>query len=116
MQDFVSGKTFVRPDLVAALDCGFKFYPEWKGALEVILTFKDCPLIFTEFNLGDLDDDLAVVREAAAATSRELQLCLPPQKNPFCSSKPSRCSDKSGNYRPFSVVYTNDYIAVVKST
>ncbi len=102
------------------------------------MSFPKCPLIFTEFNEGDMEDNLRIVEGVAAAADKKLealkfdlsnelcggglfkimvffqQLCCPPQRNPFSSTKPARCSDKTGNYRPFSVVYTNDYICVVK--
>ena len=35
-------------------------------------------------------------------------------RNPFCSRRPVRCSDKSGNYVKNSVIFSNDYICVVK--
>ena len=38
---------------MAALDCGFKFYPEWRPAIKQFLSCQGCPLIFTEFNQGD---------------------------------------------------------------
>ena len=38
---------------MAALDCGFKFYPEWRPAIKQFLSCEGCPLIFTEFNQGD---------------------------------------------------------------
>ena len=38
---------------MGALDCGFKFYPEWRPAIKQFLSHEGCPLIFTEFNQGD---------------------------------------------------------------
>ena len=72
------------------------------------------PLVFTEFNLPDMEDNLRVVRSAAEETDAKYDVCLEPKRNPFSSTRPSRCSDKTGNYKPNSVVYTNDYICVVK--
>ena len=46
----------------------------------------------------------------------DVSVVMPPQRNPFQSLRPVRCSDKSGNYEPHSVIYTNDFISVVRST
>ena len=52
-QEFVKTKSYSAPDAIAALDCGFKFYPEWRPAIKQFLSHQGCPLIFTEFNQGD---------------------------------------------------------------
>ena len=52
-QEFSKTKSFSAPDAVAALDCGFKFYPEWRPAIKEFLSNEGCPIIFTEFNQGD---------------------------------------------------------------
>lgn len=113
-QDFTGNES--PPDAIAALDCGFKFYPSWRPAIKSMLAFKQCPLIFTEFNLADQEDNLSLVRATAEGQQKALDVCLAPSANPFRGGKPSRCSDKTGNYEPFSVVFTNDFICVVKSS
>jgi len=97
---------------VAALDCGFTFYPQWRGALKAWSRKTKAPLAFTEFNLEDTLLDLKEVKEAV--DQEKLDLVLNPQMNPFSSGKPSRTSDKSGNYKPHSLVYNNKFICVVK--
>ena len=52
-QEFVKTKSYSAPDAIAALDCGFKFYPEWRPAIKEFLSNEGCPVIFTEFNQGD---------------------------------------------------------------
>ncbi len=109
-QNFVKAKSYRAPDAIVTLDCGFKFYPSWSPAIEEFLKQKDCPLIFTEFNEGDQADNLKLIQKIG-----DVEVALVPTRNPFCSRRPVRCSDKSGNYSKYpSVVYTNDYIAVVK--
>ena len=108
-QDYCQNKArFCEPDLAVALDCGFKFYPSWLPALDIILK-KATPLVFTEFTRKDQEDNVALLRNKFKA-----DIVLDVQKNPFCSTRPFRCSDKSGNYEPNSVFYTNDYIAIAK--
>ena len=47
-QDWVHTNRYSAPDLIVALDCGFKFYPTWRPALEAMKTKSpQCPLIFT---------------------------------------------------------------------
>lgn len=109
-QDFAKTKSFREPDAIVALDCGFKFYPSWTPAIKEFLQHSGCPVIFTEFNEGDMKDNLALIERLG-----KVEVSVSPKRNPFCSRRPVRCSDKSGNYSKYpSVVYTNDYIAVVK--
>ena len=69
-------------------------------------------LIFTEFNQKDSEDNLEIVKQE----NDDVQVVMPPQRNPFQSLRPVRCSDRTGNYEPHSVIYTNDFISVVRST
>lgn len=109
-QEFAKTKSYSAPDAVAALDCGFKFYPEWRPAIKEFLGNQDCPIIFTEFNQGDQEDNIALIESLGP-----VEVSVPARRNPFCSRRPVRCSDKSGNYNKYaSVFYTNDYVAVVK--
>ena len=71
-------------------------------------------LIFTEFNEKDCQDNLDIVKKENGGGN--LQIVNPPQRNPFQSLRPVRCSDKSGNYEPHSVIYTNDFISVVRDS
>lgn len=88
------------------------------------------PLIFTEFteqvkSIGinlfqslkyqylfskDTQDNLEIVQRNVDG----VEVSLSPRRNPFSSLRPVRCTDKTGNYKPNSVIYTNDYISVVK--
>jgi hypothetical protein len=58
----------------------------------------------------DAEDNLDIVRRQVEA----VEVVVQPQRNPFTSLRPVRCSDKSGNYKPNSVIFTNDYICVVR--
>lgn len=109
-QDYAKLSTFIKPDVVAALDCGFKFYPSWLKALPLMLQEEGVPLIFTEFNQQDTEDNLELIRRNVDGT----EVCFPPQRNPYSSLRPVRCSDKTGNYKPNSVIFTNDYICIVR--
>jgi len=112
-QDYATNNSYIEPDFVVALDCGFKFYPSWKKAIPHMVRPSGAALIFTEFNEKDCQDNLDIVQKECGGN---LQIINPPQRNPFQSLRPVRCSDKSGNYEPHSVIYTNDFISVVRLT
>ena len=50
-QDYVKTPGYVQPDIVAALDCGFKFYPSWDPCIPHLLPAPGVPCVFTEFTL-----------------------------------------------------------------
>ena len=112
-QDYAANNSYIEPDFVVALDCGFKFYPSWKKANANMVRKNGAALIFTEFTQKDCEDNLELVKSESKA--KDLQVVMPPQRNPFQSLRPVRCSDKTGNYEPHSVIYTNDFICVVRS-
>ena len=107
-QDYIRSRGN-RPDAIVALDCGFKFYPSWQDGIRAMLASKGTPIVFTEFTLEDQRDNLRLVKSLG-----DVEVVVEPSRNPFRSSRSVRCSDKSGNYKPFSVIYTNDYICVAK--
>jgi len=109
-QDYVTTPGYRQPDLVAALDCGFKFYPSWDPCIPHLLPAPGVPCVFTEFTLQDTKDNLQKVESLVD----DVEVCVPPRRNPYCSRRPVRCSDQSGNYIKNSVIFSNDYIAVVK--
>ena len=125
-QNYTKSPSFVAPDVVAALDCGFKFYPTWDASIPSMVPASGVPCVFTEFTLADTKDNLAKVerlvkdvdvtmpcrRLVTVCTSTRFNLSSP--RNPFCSRRPVRCSDKSGNYVKNSVIFSNDYICVVR--
>lgn len=111
-QDYAKNNAYIEPDFVVALDCGFKFYPSWTKAIPEMVRKSGAALIFTEFNQPDAEDNLKIVEKEA----ENVHVVMPPQRNPFQSLRPVRCSDKTGNYEPHSVIYTNDYICVVRGT
>ena len=39
----------VKPDLVAAFNCGFIFYTSWDPSLPPMIKYADVPLVFTEY-------------------------------------------------------------------
>merc|ERR1712038_1836522 len=109
-QNYVNSPSFVQPDVVAALDCGFKFYPSWDASIPSLVPESGAPCVFTEFTLNDTKDNLAKVERLV----KNLDVTMPCRRNPFCSRRPVRCSDKSGNYVKNSVIFSNDYICVVR--
>ena len=40
---------FIRPDIVAVLNCGFIFYSSWDKSIPNLLKYPEVPLIFTEY-------------------------------------------------------------------
>jgi len=109
-QNYTKSPSFVAPDVVAALDCGFKFYPTWDASIPSMVPASGVPCVFTEFTLNDTKDNLAKVERLV----KDLDVTMPCRRNPFCSRRPVRCSDKSGNYVKNSVIFSNDYICVVR--
>jgi len=109
-QNYVCSPGYKVPDIVAALDCGFKFYPSWNPCIPHLLPKKGIPCVFTEFNLQDTKDNLDKVQRLV----NPLEVVVPPRRNPFCSRRPVRCSDKTGNYVQNSVIFSNDYVCVVR--
>merc|ERR1719208_342951 len=85
-QDYNKSSNYNKPDIIAALDCGFKFYPSWDPCIPSLV----------ERLVG------------------EVETVIPPRRNPYCSRRPVRCSDTSGNYKKNSVIFSNDYVCVVK--
>ncbi|XP_023331908.1 uncharacterized protein LOC111704027 [Eurytemora carolleeae] len=109
-QDYVKTPGYVQPDIVAALDCGFKFYPSWDPCIPHLLPAPGVPCVFTEFTLQDTRDNLQKVETLVP----DVEVLIPPRRNPFCSRRPVRCSDKTGNYAKNSVIFSNDYISVIR--
>ena len=111
-QDYAKNNSYIEPDFVVALDCGFKFYPSWTKAIQKMVRTGGAAMIFTEFTLKDQEDNLDIVKR----TVDDVEVVMPPQRNPFQSLRPVRCADRTGNYEKNSVIYTNDFISVVRST
>ncbi|QQP39221.1 Putative LOC101449370, partial [Caligus rogercresseyi] len=107
--DYVSASDYTEPDVVVALDCGFKFYPSWRASLPAMLRPSGAPLIFTEFNLPDTRDNLSLLKSCVPGAVVKIE----PRMNSYSSKRPVRCSDSSENYVPYSVIYTNDYLCAV---
>ncbi len=110
-QSYAKSNQYLEPDFVVALDAGFKFYPSWRDALPHMVRQSGAAMIYTEFNQKDCEDNLDIVKNE---TGDDLQIILAPQRNPFQSLRPVRCSDRTGNYEPHSVIYTNDFICAVR--
>ena len=62
-QDYAKNNSYIEPDFVVALDCGFKFYPSWKKALPQMVRKSGAAMIFTEFNQPDCQDNLDLVQK-----------------------------------------------------
>ena len=111
-QDYAKNNSYIEPDFVVALDCGFKFYPSWTKAIHKMVRKGGAAMIFTEFTQKDCEDNLDIVKREVD----DVETVMPPQRNPFQSLRPVRCADRTGNYEKNSVIYTNDFISVVRST
>ncbi|CAB4069126.1 unnamed protein product [Lepeophtheirus salmonis] len=107
--DYIKKNSFIEPDAVIALDCGFKFYPSWRESLPYMIRPGGAPLIFTEFNITDTKDNLTLLKNIVPNTRTVIE----PRLNAYCSKRPVRCSDSTDNYVPYSVIYTNDYVCAV---
>jgi len=109
-QNYNQSPNYTKPDIIAALDCGFKFYRSWDPCIPQLVDISGAPCVFTEFTLQDTKDNLGIVTKLVD----NVDVVIPPRRNPFCSRRPVRCSDTSGNYVKNSVIFSNDYICVVK--
>jgi len=109
-QEYNKSPSYTTPDIIAALDCGFKFYPSWDPCIPHLLHQSGAPCVFTEFTLQDTKDNLAKVTKLV----EDVDVVIPARRNPFCSRRPVRCSDTSGNYVKNSVIFSNDYVCVVR--
>merc|ERR1712012_1386894 len=109
-QEYCKSAKYSEPDIIAALDCGFKFYPSWDPCIPSLVAKAGVPLVFTEFTLQDTKDNLDKVEKLV----QNVETIIPPRRNPYCSRRPVRCSDTTGNYKKNSVIFSNDYICVVK--
>lgn len=109
--DYVTSPSFTSPSVVAALDCGFKFYSSWDQSIPSLLPNDGAPCVFTEFTLQDTKDNMSKVQKLVA---EDVDVTVPPRRNPYCSRRPVRCSDTSGNYVKNSVIFSNDYVCVVR--
>ena len=53
--------SFIRPDIVAVLNCGFIFYSSWDKSIPYLLKYPEVPLIFTEYYEEDSNLNLQKV-------------------------------------------------------
>lgn len=133
--DFVKSKNYIRPDVVVAFNCGLYRQTGFQGSdswaktlpclLKVTLFFhtnciflnstdtiyflkEGVPLILTAYTAAEAPLDLKRLQEA----SREsLEVLMPPQKNPYRSSRPCR-NFVSEEESP--IIFKNQYITVVR--
>ena len=50
-QNYNQSPSYTKPDIIAALDCGFKFYPSWDPCIPQLVDRSGAPCVFTEFTL-----------------------------------------------------------------
>ena len=74
-QDYHKTSTYNKPDIIAALDCGFKFYPSWDPAIPSLVDPAGAPLVFTEFTLQDTKDNLMKVEKLVG----DVEIITPPR-------------------------------------
>ena len=53
---------FIKPDVVAVLNCGFIFYDSWDKSIPYLLKHPKVPLIFTEYQEQDASSNLTKVK------------------------------------------------------
>ena len=74
-QDYNKSPNYNKPDIIAALDCGFKFYPSWDPCIPSLVEQTGAPLVFTEFTLQDTRDNLSKVEKLVG----EVETVIPPR-------------------------------------
>ena len=100
------------PDVVATLNSGFIFYPSWDASIPVMLRRPGVPLVFTEYYQQDCQLDLEKIQDLV----EDVEVCLEPSANPFCSQLPARIPTGFA-FRRFNrrnVVMSDDFICVVR--
>lgn len=104
-----------KPDVVAALNCGFIFYSSWDPSIPAMIKYPDVPLVFTEYYL---EDAVLNLQKVDSLVDDELTVVLEPTQNPFCSSLPARIPTGFAfrKFKRSSVVLSNDFICILKST
>jgi hypothetical protein len=55
-------KDVQKPDVVAVLNCGFIFYDSWNKTIPYLLRHPNVPLIFTEYQKQDSENNLKKIR------------------------------------------------------
>ncbi|KAI9557473.1 hypothetical protein GHT06_017301 [Daphnia sinensis] len=111
--DFVKSKNYIRPDVVVAFNCGlyrqtgFQGSDSWAKTIPCLLK-EGVPLILTAYTAAEAPLDLKRLQDV----SREpLEILMPPQKNPYRSSRPCR-NFVSEEESP--IIFKNQYITVVR--
>ena len=51
-------RSFIQPDVVGVLNCGFIFYDSWDKSLPYLLKYPEVPLVFTEYYQHDCELNL----------------------------------------------------------
>ena len=74
-QDYHKSANYSKPDIIAALDCGFKFYPSWDPCIPSLVDKSGIPLVFTEFTLQDTKDNLDKVEKLV----ENVETIIPPR-------------------------------------
>ena len=54
-------RSFIQPDVVAVLNCGFIFYDSWDKSIPYLLKYPEIPLVFTEYYQHDCELNLQKV-------------------------------------------------------
>ena len=81
-QQYAKSKTYLEPDLVAALNCGFIFYTSWDSSLDSMVRKSGAPLVFTEYYEADCQLNLEKLEKNI---KKNLSVLMEPTANPFCS-------------------------------
>ena len=74
-QDYSKTPKYSAPDIIAALDCGFKFYPSWDPCIPSLVDQSGAPLVFTEFTLQDTKDNMSKVEKLV----ENVETVIPPR-------------------------------------
>ena len=74
-QDYSKSPKYHKPDIIAALDCGFKFYPSWDPCIPSLVDMSGAPLVFTEFTMQDTKDNMTKVEKLV----ENVETVIPPR-------------------------------------
>lgn len=103
------------PDLVVCLNCGFSELEHgpsnpWRGAIAVMLKFKNTPIMFTSYTRTEAIADMKVVRQVADGDDCDFKIVCDGNLNLFRDHRPMR---NFIGYKTDVIYYYNGYLSVL---
>lgn len=103
------------PDLIVSLNCGFAEFENsannpWRGAIAVMLKFKNIPVVFTSYTKTEAIADMKVLRQVADVENCDFKIVCDGNLNLFRDHRPLR---NFIGFKTDAIYYYNGYLSVV---